>query len=162
MAVNHHSLNKFRLDHMMEHLDHMDNQYCINLFVLLMFSMSMNLKLRIDLSMLREMSSSTTEFISTVIPPLRASSVKPVVAETVKKPVSNQDLQCMAENIYREAGTQSPAGKMAVGYVVLNRMSSRLFPHSVCGVVHQEQNNVCQFSWVCEPNLKPINMASGA
>jgi spore germination cell wall hydrolase CwlJ-like protein len=134
----------------------------ILLFVLLMCSVSFILKLSVDLNDLRAVTNSTTEFISTVIPPLKAGSIKPVVAEEVKKPVNNQELQCMAENIYREAGTQSPAGKMAVGYVVLNRMSSRLFPHSVCGVVHQSQDNVCQFSWVCEENLLPINMKSSS
>jgi hypothetical protein len=134
----------------------------IILFTLLILSFSFNLKLSVDLNGLREMSSATTDFISNMIPPLKSTAVKPVVAEDVVRPVSNQDLQCMAENIYREAGTQSPAGKMAVGYVVLNRMSSRMFPKSVCGVVHQSQDNVCQFSWVCEVNLSPINAASAA
>lgn len=134
----------------------------IVLFVLLLISFSMNLKLRLDLNVLQEMTKSTTEFISNMIPPLKAGSVKPIITNEAKKSVSNQDLQCMAENIYREAAKESPAGKMAVGYVVLNRMSSKLFPKSVCGVVYQEQGNVCQFSWACDANRTPINMASAA
>lgn len=74
--------------------------------------------------------------------------------------VSEQELNCMAKNIYYEAGNQSYVGKVAVGQVVLNRIKSPLFPKTVCGVVHQktisrEGREQCQFSWTCGPT-KPI------
>lgn len=68
-----------------------------------------------------------------------------------------RETRCLAENIYYEAGNQSYAGKLAVGFVVLNRMSHPLFPKSVCGVTYQAVDDICQFSWVCDPNRAIIN-----
>lgn len=72
----------------------------------------------------------------------------------VKKAVKPVDLQCLAENIYFEAGNQPELGKVAVGVVTLNRTMDRRFPKSVCGVVKQSVDSdngpLCQFSWVCD------------
>ncbi len=46
-------------------------------------------------------------------------------------------LDCMAKNIYFEAAVESTAGKMAVAHVTLNRVNSKRFPTTVCGVVKQ-------------------------
>ena len=77
----------------------------------------------------------------------------------VKKAIRPVDLQCLAENIYFEAGNQSELGKVAVGVVTLNRTMDRRFPKSVCGVVKQsiekENGILCQFSWVCEDKGLP-------
>ena len=77
---------------------------------------------------------------------------KPVV---VKKPVylnnyDKQQIQCLAENAYFEAGNQSQKGKVAVTNVVMNRVKDGRFPSTPCGVVKQKSGGVCQFSWVCE------------
>lgn len=67
----------------------------------------------------------------------------------------NQELQCLAENIYWEAGTESFEGKAAVAQVTINRANSGRFKNTICGVVKQKDNIngsvVCQFSWFCEP-----------
>lgn len=55
-----------------------------------------------------------------------------------------QEVECLARNIYFEAGGESRAGKIAVAEVTMNRVKSRIFPKTVCGVVHQKN----QFSWV--------------
>ena len=63
------------------------------------------------------------------------------------------DLECMAMNIYHEARNEPEAGKLAVGHVVMNRVSDARFPGTVCGVVMQggqEPRNGCQFSWWCD------------
>lgn len=66
------------------------------------------------------------------------------------------ELQCLALNIYHEAGAEPYIGKQAVAAVTLNRVKSTAFPTSVCGVVKQRNNKSCQFSWVCQrPNAQP-------
>lgn len=77
---------------------------------------------------------------------------KPVV---VKKPVyvtanDRQQIQCLAENAYYEAGNQTNKGMIAVTNVVMNRVKDSRFPKTPCAVVHQRARGVCQFSWVCE------------
>jgi spore germination cell wall hydrolase CwlJ-like protein len=60
------------------------------------------------------------------------------------------ETNCLAENIYYEAGSESFEGKLAVAQVTMNRSRSESYPKSVCGVVKQKDNQRCQFSWVCE------------
>ena len=56
----------------------------------------------------------------------------------------DEDLDCLSRNIYFEAGNQSSIGKLAVGLVVMNRVASKKYPDTICGVVNQRS----QFSWV--------------
>jgi len=66
-----------------------------------------------------------------------------------------RDVECLAKNIYFEAGSEPRTGKIAVAEVTMNRVKSRQFPKTVCGVVYQKTKGTCQFSWVCE-NKKGI------
>ncbi|NIA70109.1 cell wall hydrolase [Pelagibius litoralis] len=64
-----------------------------------------------------------------------------------------EDLTCLAQNIYFEARSEPVEGKLAVAHVVMNRMASRYFPETVCGVVRDgtaETLHKCQFSWYCD------------
>lgn len=68
-----------------------------------------------------------------------------------------KELNCLAKNIYFEAGGETFDGKIAVAMVTLNRVESGKFPNTICGVVHQktvvnQSKLVCQFSWVCQGN----------
>jgi spore germination cell wall hydrolase CwlJ-like protein len=66
------------------------------------------------------------------------------VVETPEKiRYSQNDLFCMAKNIYHEAGNQSRLGKFAVAQVTINRMKHPDFSGSVCDVVFAPY----QFSW---------------
>ncbi len=56
---------------------------------------------------------------------------------------NERDLNCMAEAIYHEARGESTRGQAAVAEVILNRVDSRRFPSSVCGVINQPS----QFSY---------------
>ena len=60
--------------------------------------------------------------------------------------------RCLAEAIYFEARGESEEGQAAVAQVVLNRVSSGLYPASICGVVYQnrQRRNACQFSFACD------------
>lgn len=65
---------------------------------------------------------------------------------------SQRQVTCLAENIYFEAASESVNGKLAVAFVTINRVLSYKFPSTICNVVHQKQNGVCQFSWLCDPS----------
>lgn len=54
-----------------------------------------------------------------------------------------KELRCLALNIYFEARGEPTEGQLAVAMVTMNRLKSRFFPNSICGVVWQKR----QFSW---------------
>lgn len=68
---------------------------------------------------------------------------------------------CLAQAIYFEARSEPEAGQAAVAQVVLNRVSSGLYPASVCGVVFQNRHRykACQFSFACEGKSLKITEA---
>jgi spore germination cell wall hydrolase CwlJ-like protein len=49
--------------------------------------------------------------------------------------LSDKDIECMARNIFYEAGSEPVEGKIAVGIVTLNRAQDGRFGKSVCDVV---------------------------
>jgi spore germination cell wall hydrolase CwlJ-like protein len=53
------------------------------------------------------------------------------------------DSQCLAKNIYHEAGVEPIEGKYAVAQVTLNRLKTGRWGHSICDVVYSK----AQFSW---------------
>lgn len=53
------------------------------------------------------------------------------------------DKDCLAKNIYYEAGIEPIEGKYAVGQVTINRLQQRKWGNSICKVVHAPK----QFSW---------------
>jgi spore germination cell wall hydrolase CwlJ-like protein len=65
-----------------------------------------------------------------------------------------QETNCLTEVVYYEAPNESYEGKLAVATVVMNRVKSKSFPSSICGVVYQRNPRGCQFSWVCMPRPK--------
>ena len=70
-----------------------------------------------------------------------------------------QELRCLAENVYHEAKNQSQMGKMGVAYVTLNRAKHPLYPSEVCKVVYEKHKETCQFSWVCQNKVVADNRA---
>jgi N-acetylmuramoyl-L-alanine amidase len=93
---------------------------------------------------------------------LRAAqeNVSPVTAQMRQK-----QLDCLARNIYHEAGHEPFEGKVAVAQVTINRAESGQFPSDICQVVYQKnvvyEKVLCQFSWYCDSASlkKPMNGA---
>ena len=101
---------------------------------------------------------------------LMGIATTPSVADvpTIKPDVlikhQQEEISCMADNIYFEARNQGTAGWSAVASVTLNRVQDKRFPNTVCEVVKQgptreswKQNGEfyplkhrCQFSWYCD------------
>jgi len=77
-----------------------------------------------------------------------------------------RQLECLAMNIYREAGHENFEGKVAVAQVTMNRAAHPSFPKDVCGVVYQKSvvidRVICQFSWYCDTahKARPVNPAA--
>jgi hypothetical protein len=69
----------------------------------------------------------------------------------------------MTAAIYYEAGNEPVDGQRAVAQVILNRMRSPAYPHSVCGVVYQgaERKTGCQFTFTCDGSLARIPTTAG-
>jgi spore germination cell wall hydrolase CwlJ-like protein len=86
------------------------------------------------------------------------SSKDIVSIKTVEK-----QLDCLAINVYREAGYEPFEGKVGVAQVTMNRVKDGRFGNDVCGVVYQKnvvmERIVCQFSWACDSvhRNRPIN-----
>ena len=84
-------------------------------------------------------------------------------ASPVTAQLRQKQLDCLARNIYHEAGSEPFEGKVAVAQVTINRAESGQFPSDICQVVHQKnvvyEKVLCQFSWYCDgPSAKkPMN-----
>ena len=114
----------------------------------------------------------TLEFVLQTARAVMASLAMSYEVETGVS-VNEDELKCMAENIYFEGRAEPMVGKVAIGKVVMNRIEDTRFPDTVCGVVHQGPvreswktrqhkdlpdserkfypiKNRCQFSWWCD------------
>ena len=80
-------------------------------------------------------------------------------ASPITAQMRQAQLDCLARNIYHEAGYEPFEGKVAVAQVTINRAESGEFPSDICRVVYQKnvvyEKVLCQFSWYCEgPSAK--------
>jgi len=68
------------------------------------------------------------------------------------KASGNAAWKCLTEALYFEARGENARGLFAVAEVIMNRVDSRAFPNSVCGVVNQGtgQRFRCQFTYTCD------------
>ena len=64
----------------------------------------------------------------------------------------SQEYRCLSEAVYYEARSESTSGQKAVAEVVINRVKSKHYPNTICGVVYQgaERTTGCQFSFTCD------------
>lgn len=63
---------------------------------------------------------------------------------------TEKDRDCLAKNIYYEAGIESDHGKYAVAQVTLNRLKSGQWGDTICKVVYSK----AQFSWTLKKKLE--------
>lgn len=101
----------------------------------------------------------TSTPMSAVIYPITVEKEKIVVREQEIPLPPEEQMTCLAQNIYFESMQESFAGQVAVVSVVLNRVADSRFPNTICDVVWQQQygkpnkgivRNRCQFSWTCD------------
>ena len=79
-----------------------------------------------------------------------------VTQTTEQVKYTEKDQDCLAKNIYYEAGIESEHGKYAVAQVTLNRLKSGQWGDTICSVVYSK----AQFSWTLKKKLeKPSGQA---
>lgn len=86
-----------------------------------------------------------------------------------------EEINCLATNIYFEARSEGETSQAAVAQVTVNRAKSKRFPNTICGVVYQAEysewylvnhnrlvpkRNRCQFSWYCDGKPDTIKDAN--
>ena len=85
------------------------------------------------------------------------------IVRSMETQQDNQQLTCLALNIYHEARGEPKAGQYAVAEVTMNRVASTRYPNTICEVVYQKnwdsirQRYVGAFSWTefdTKPELK--------
>ncbi|WP_121632142.1 cell wall hydrolase [Tropicibacter alexandrii] len=78
------------------------------------------------------------------------------------KAKGNDEWKCLAEALYFEARGETVKGQFAVAEVILNRVKSKRFPNSVCGVVKQGTGRkyACQFTYTCDGRPEAIHEPS--
>jgi spore germination cell wall hydrolase CwlJ-like protein len=69
---------------------------------------------------------------------------------------AKKQVECLAQNIYYEAGYEPEKGQLAVAFVTINRVKSGFFEDDICGVVKQKHKGVCQFTWYCENTTRSL------
>jgi spore germination cell wall hydrolase CwlJ-like protein len=74
------------------------------------------------------------------------------VSTAERKQFAAAEIHCLAQAIYHESRGEPDRGQWAVASVILNRVDSRTYPDTVCGVVFQNAHmvNRCQFSFACD------------
>lgn len=84
----------------------------------------------------------------TVAQPLKKVPERRVTTYRERKPakLTAKELDCLARNIYYEAGVENRAGKLAVAQVTLNRRNEGRWGNDLCKVVYAK----AQFSWTLE------------
>ena len=94
---------------------------------------------------------------------IRTNSVTPIPVEDPF--FKNNEITCLAKNMYFEARSEGIAGIVATTQVVYNRVNSEGYPNTICEVIEQAKisqwwlkekgiikpiKNKCQFSWFCD------------
>ena len=94
---------------------------------------------------------------------IRTNSVTPIPVEDPF--FKNNEITCLAKNMYFEARSEGIAGVVATTQVVYNRVNSKEYPNTICEVIEQAKisqwwlkekgiikpiKNKCQFSWFCD------------
>lgn len=109
------------------------------------------------------------------IPDVPANTISLELPPVAKSPNRNwgvrwdqDDLNCLALNIYFEARSEPIEGQYAVGDVVMYRTLHAQYPDDICNVVrngiyhswnpNMPVRNMCQFSWWCDGKSDtPVN-----
>ena len=87
--------------------------------------------------------------------PIRGKMIKAILPALIglclitTQALADDQLECLAKNIYHEARGEELLGQLAVGLVTLQRVESSKYPDSICEVVYQPG----AFSWTKEDKL---------
>jgi spore germination cell wall hydrolase CwlJ-like protein len=87
----------------------------------------------------------------------KAEQAKKDAIKKARLNFTQNEVTCLADNIYHEAAFEPEEGQLAVATVTMNRVADKDYPKTVCGVVYERHIKkdsdkiVCMFSWTCKP-----------
>jgi spore germination cell wall hydrolase CwlJ-like protein len=86
---------------------------------------------------------------------LRGPSASVEQSAPAEPQIDARQQNCLAQAIYYEARGETQQGQTAVAEVIMNRVRSRAYPNSICGVVYQgsHRSTGCQFTFTCDGSL---------
>ena len=120
-----------------------------------------------DLSALAKEDAKAAEVLDEANPATTAEKMRATGADAWRefakaKPEGGAQWRCLAEALYFEARGEGLSGQVAVAEVILNRVKSRSFPNTVCGVVTQGtgKKNACQFTYTCDGKPEQVSNAA--
>ena len=92
------------------------------------------------------------------VDPVKIVGYSQATLKQLPKATGGKQWGCLAEALYFEARGESVTGQFAVAEVILNRVDSRRYPGSICGVVRQGtgRRHACQFSFYCDGRAEVI------
>lgn len=72
--------------------------------------------------------------------------------DSLPKAKGGEALTCLSEALYFEARGETVKGQFAVAEVIMNRVASKRYPDTVCGVINQGTGRkfACQFTYTCD------------
>ncbi|MBM2576720.1 cell wall hydrolase [Jannaschia sp. Os4] len=72
--------------------------------------------------------------------------------DAMPRATGGKEFACLKEAIYFEARGEPIRGQYAVAEVIMNRVDSKRYPDTICGVVNQGTGRLhaCQFSYTCD------------
>lgn len=77
--------------------------------------------------------------------------IKAHIIQTKEKlPYTRAEEECLAKNVFYEAGVEPEIGKFAVAQVTLNRLREGTWGRDICKVVYSPS----QFSWTLDPRKR--------
>lgn len=91
-----------------------------------------------------------TQAVAPAAPQVKVVERIETIKANDKITMSEKDVECLAKNIYHEAGIESRSGKVAVAQVTINRLKSGTYGKTVCKVVYAKS----QFSWTLDKKLR--------
>ena len=92
------------------------------------------------------------EFRAFALTPREWASMRELNPVVFRTAALDAQTGCLAIALYHEARGEDELGQIAVAQVILNRVRSRKYPDTICGVVYQNTHrfNRCQFSFACD------------
>lgn len=122
--------------------------------------------LRAESKQREELASLSPERLTRISTPMSRTGVAPgklvisvAAVNALPKATGGPQWQCLTEALYFEARGETVKGQIAVAEVILNRVASKRFPDTVCGVINQGTGRkyACQFTYTCDGHPETIH-----
>lgn len=106
--------------------------------------------LQADIQVARYNTEETVAVVKTLKTKVETLEQIVVYQSNVKYELSAREMNCLAKNVFHEAGVENQMGKVAVAQLTINRLDAGRWGDNVCKVVYSPS----QFSWTLTKKLR--------